>query len=239
MIDVDGVVVQYLHEVGSRIMHTGATIALHKSRTSRMNQNERSDGNRRIIPCAHSIEHLGAAVAPSVGILGAVLAGAIGGGVGGEARPASFLRFHTGGLAPSSPAYARPNSDQRRRGGWAHGRACLPGGAGGSAALDDDVALPLAGWRGAALNGVGRGMAANEICRRGRRVDGGRGDVRRVRGFHGGGGMSGKVLRGEWREAVGEGEGSGMSRAEMSLPPKLAADRGRARVGLPPRESTG
>ena len=38
---------------------------------------------------------------------------------------------------------------------------------------------------------------------------------------------------------VAEGGGSGNGRAKMSLSPNLAADRGRARVVLPPRESRG
>ena len=38
---------------------------------------------------------------------------------------------------------------------------------------------------------------------------------------------------------VAEGAGSGKGRAEMSLPPNLAPDRGSARIGLPAREDRG
>ena len=41
---------------------------------------------------------------------------------------------------------------------------CLLGWAAGSAALDNNVALPLVGWRDTTLNGDGCDMAADEIC---------------------------------------------------------------------------
>ena len=86
------------------------------------------------------------------------------------------------------------------------GRACLPDCGCGSATLDDEVALALAGMGDGGLNHDGRDTAGDDICLRGWRVHDFHGDGRRLGGVIGSATEPGKVVRSGRREINAGGE---------------------------------
>jgi hypothetical protein len=87
------------------------------------------------------------------------------------------VAFHPRHLAH---LHRRGGDDLDRIRGGGGGRACLPDGGCGSAALDDEVAMALAGMGGGGLNGDERETAGDEICLRGWRVHDFHGDRRQA-----------------------------------------------------------
>ena len=86
------------------------------------------------------------------------------------------------------------------------GRACLPDCGCGSATLDDEVALALAGMGDGGLNHDGRDTAGDDICLRGWRVHDFHGDGRRLGGVLGSATEPGKVVRSGRRKINAGGE---------------------------------